>query len=72
MQLEKFKFYKMNGLGNEFVIIDNSKKNLEIDDKLIKLLSAKSTGLGFDQIISIDKVNKHKIDIRIWIGFFNK
>jgi diaminopimelate epimerase len=66
MQLEKFKFYKMNGLGNEFVIIDNSKKNLEIDDKLIKLLSAKSTGLGFDQIISIDKVNKHKIDIRIW------
>lgn len=63
---KKFKFYKMNGLGNEFVIIDNSKMGYEIDAKLIKHLSRQSTGPGCDQVISINKVYKNYIEIKVW------
>ena len=63
---KKIKFYKMNGLGNEFVIIDNLNLDHEIDAKLIKRLSKKSTGPGCDQLISIDNAYENRIKIRVW------
>lgn len=46
--------YKMNGLGNEFLIIDRRSKNIELSKKKIIELSQKNQ-VGFDQLIYIEK-----------------
>ena len=53
--MKTLKFIKMHGLGNDFVIIDRRKKNLKINESIIKKLSDRKTGAGCDQIITIDK-----------------
>ena len=46
--------YKMDGLGNDFIIIDRRKNHVELSkDKIIEL--GKRSNIGFDQIIYIDK-----------------
>ena len=46
--------YKMDGLGNDFVIIDRRTKNVNLSkEKIIEL--GKRDNVGFDQIIFIDK-----------------
>ena len=54
----KVNFYKMNGAGNEFVIVDNSRNEYSISKSLIEKMSNKTTGPGCDQFISIEKINK--------------
>ena len=48
----------MNGAGNEFVIVDNSRNEYLITKSLIEKMSNKTTGPGCDQFISIEKINK--------------
>ena len=62
----KVNFYKMNGAGNEFVIVDNSRNEYLITKSLIEKMSNKTTGPGCDQFISIEKINKNNVDIKIW------
>ena len=46
--------YKMDGLGNDFIIIDRKENHIELSkDKIIEL--GKRSNIGFDQIIYIDK-----------------
>ena len=52
----EFKAYKMDGLGNDFVIIDRRKNNISLDrEKIIDL--SKRNRIGFDQLIFIDKID---------------
>ncbi len=44
----------MHGLGNDFVIIDNRKNNLEISKEIINKISDRKTGAGCDQLITIN------------------
>ena len=55
--MEKIEFIKMHGLGNDFVIIDRRKNNLEINKSLISKLSDRRTGAGCDQLITIENSN---------------
>ena len=54
--------FRMNGLGNDFVIVDRRKNTINISkDKIIELSNRVSfhRNIGFDQIIFIEKeVNK--------------
>tara|TARA_A100001011_G_scaffold397435_2_gene498365 strand:- start:760 stop:1578 length:819 start_codon:yes stop_codon:yes gene_type:complete len=52
--MEKLDAYKMNGLGNEFLIIDRRAKNININKEKIVELS-RINKLRFDQLIFIDK-----------------
>ena len=52
--MQKIKFIKMNGLGNDFVIIDNRKDPITINEALIKKLSDRRSGAGCDQLITIN------------------
>ena len=46
--------YRMDGLGNDFIIIDRREKSIEIKkSKIIEL--GNRANIGFDQIIFIEK-----------------
>ena len=63
--MQKIKFIKMHGLGNDFVIIDKRSNNIEITENLIKKLSNRRTGVGCDQLITINNTTNKDADIRI-------
>lgn len=60
-------FFKMHGLGNDFVIIDTRKEIFVPNSNLVMKLSNRRTGIGFDQLIliheSLDKISDLKISI---------
>ena len=57
--------YRMNGLGNNFLIIDRRKNNLEINkDKIVTLASKKS--IPFDQLITLEKKEEKIFPIKIF------
>tara|TARA_Y100001970_G_scaffold216812_1_gene265426 strand:- start:18004 stop:18825 length:822 start_codon:yes stop_codon:yes gene_type:complete len=66
--MDGINFIKMHGLGNDFVILDLRAQNLDLSKKAVRVLSERRTGIGFDQLITIQKAKSSQIDasIRIW------
>ena len=57
--------YKMDGLGNNFLIIDKRQNSLEIDkNKIINLVNKKV--VSFDQIITLEKEEEKTYPIKIF------
>ena len=51
------KAFKMDGLGNDFVIIDRRKEDVSLSkEQIIKI--GNRNNVGFDQIIFIEKKNQ--------------
>lgn len=48
------KFFKMHGLGNDFVIFDARKEHMKLKQNTIKYISNRETGVGCDQIAIIN------------------
>ena len=59
-------FVKMHANGNDFVIIDNRTKNLLFSKSKILLLSNRNTGIGFDQLILLEKSKSNDIFMKIY------
>lgn len=55
-------FSKMHGLGNDFVIIDKINQVFNISKKIIQNISNRNTGIGFDQLLIIEKSDSKKYD----------
>ena len=55
----ELQFTKMQGCGNDFVIIDNRNQQIELNKDEIKLLCDRNYGIGCDQLVLI---NNNKID----------
>ena len=53
-----FSAFKMDGLGNDFLIIDNRKQKVYLNEKQIQKLSNRENGIGFDQLIYIENLEK--------------
>ena len=51
----KILFTKMHGAGNDFIVINQLKKNYNLTAKEIKLLSNRRLGIGFDQLLIVEK-----------------
>lgn len=51
---QTFVFEKMHGIGNDFVLIDNCDKQLDLSSKQIKALANRHTGIGFDQLLWLE------------------
>ncbi len=47
-------FAKMNGLGNDFVVVDAREGNVRPKPEIIAVLADRSAGIGFDQFITIE------------------
>ena len=57
--------YRMDGLGNNFVIIDRRKKALEISkDNIVSIANKKI--VPFDQLITLEKEEKNTFPIKIY------
>ena len=65
----KIPFFKMHGLGNDFVIIDCRENNYEFSVNQIKLLGNRNLGIGFDQFVLMYKSNKD--DVKTKLKFWN-
>ena len=57
--------YRMDGLGNNFVIIDRRQSSLEINSEKIANLANKKN-IEFDQLITLEKEEKNKYPIKIF------
>ncbi|QCI25201.1 diaminopimelate epimerase [Buchnera aphidicola (Rhopalosiphum padi)] len=59
---KKISFSKMHGLGNDFMVIESIKQDFILTKSIIKNLSDRNTGIGFDQLLLIEKSNNSKFD----------
>ena len=48
-------FRKMNGLGNDFVVLDLRREPLALTDALARAFANRETGIGCDQLITIEE-----------------
>lgn len=58
----KFKFTKMHGLGNDFMIIDAVHQNINLNKDQIQKLADRHRGVGFDQMLLIKPPQDNKAD----------
>ena len=58
-------FDKMHGNGNDFVVVNSIEKNLVLRKSLIKKLSDRNCGIGFDQLITINAPTKDGYDFLV-------
>ncbi|WP_211080456.1 diaminopimelate epimerase [Enterobacteriaceae endosymbiont of Donacia cinerea] len=56
------KFTKMHALGNDFIIINNIKRNFFFEKKIIQKLSNRYLGIGFDQLLLVELSSNKNID----------
>ncbi|MEE9319125.1 MAG: diaminopimelate epimerase [Granulosicoccus sp.] len=61
-------FTKMHGLGNDFMVIDNTALTVELDIARIRRLASRKTGVGFDQLLIVEpaSVPDAEFDYRIY------
>jgi diaminopimelate epimerase len=50
----KLSFSKMHGIGNDFVMVDCRQRPFPLDEAQIRAIADRHTGVGFDQLISIE------------------
>lgn len=56
------RFSKMHGLGNDFVVIDGVNQKFKPTAKLIKQMGDRHTGIGFDQLLLLEKTDLPEVD----------
>jgi diaminopimelate epimerase len=54
MSLSGFPFRKMNGLGNDFVIVDLRGTRAHMTEEAARIIADRKTGIGCDQVITIE------------------
>ncbi|MHB8405061.1 MAG: diaminopimelate epimerase [Gammaproteobacteria bacterium] len=64
----KVLFSKMEGLGNDFMVIDAMQRPLPLDTATVRKLADRRTGIGFDQLLVIGKPKNpaHAAGFRIY------
>ena len=60
----KLPFTKMQGTGNDFVVIDATKKDFSLSRKQIRALASRHFGIGFDQLLVVERPTKKGVDFR--------
>ena len=59
-------FRKMNGLGNDFVVLDARARPLAISDAQARAIADRKTGIGCDQLIVLEPSSAADVRMRIW------
>jgi diaminopimelate epimerase len=57
-------FTKMHGLGNDFVVIDAINQHVDLTDGQIRQLSDRHFGIGFDQLLLVEKPVSDNADFK--------
>jgi diaminopimelate epimerase len=61
-----FPFRKMNGLGNDFVVLDGRDRVISMDDVKARAIADRTTGIGCDQVIVIKKSDVADVRMLVW------
>ena len=61
------RFTKMHGLGNDFMVVDLISQQVPLNPELIKELSDRRFGIGFDQLLTVRPPTKPDSDFRYTI-----
>ena len=60
----RLKFTKMQGLGNDFVVLDGVNQRIELSAPQLKRLADRHFGVGCDQILVVEKPSRDDVDFR--------
>ena len=66
MQAQSVPFRKMNGLGNDFVVLDARVRALPLAADALRAIADRKEGIGCDQIIALEPSRKADVFMRIW------
>ncbi|WEJ63112.1 diaminopimelate epimerase [Thiomicrorhabdus lithotrophica] len=58
------KFTKMQGLGNDFMVIDCINQSVEFTTEKIRQWSDRNFGIGFDQLLVVENASQESVDFR--------
>ena len=58
------KFTKMQGTGNDFIVVDQRDSEFNLSKPLIRKLSDRNFGIGFDQLLIIEKSDSRNADFK--------
>ena len=59
-----YKFTKMHGAGNDFVVLDGVRQHIELSPEQLRLLADRHFGVGCDQILLVEKAQRPEADFR--------
>ncbi len=60
----KLAFAKMEGAGNDFVVIDATAKPMDFSEKLVRELADRHFGIGCDQVLVVERPRRADADFR--------
>lgn len=60
----KLRFSKMQGLGNDFVVLDGIGQRIELDARKCRYIADRHFGVGCDQILLVEKADMPGADFR--------
>jgi diaminopimelate epimerase len=60
----KLKFTKMQGLGNDFVVIDAINQSVDLSAEEIRHIADRHWGVGCDQLLLVEKSTRFDVDFR--------
>ncbi len=58
------RFTKMQGLGNDFVVLDGVRQRVELSPAQIRLLADRRFGVGCDQVLLVERSSRDDADFR--------
>ncbi len=56
------RFTKMHGLGNDFMVVDAISQKVRLNADLVRRLSDRNRGVGFDQLLVVEPPNEPEMD----------
>lgn len=60
----KLKFTKMQGLGNDFIVLDGIRQSFSLSVEVIRQLADRHFGIGCDQLLLVERPTSPAIDFR--------
>jgi len=60
----RLEFTKMQGLGNDFVVLDGVRRSLELTSNLVRSLANRKRGIGCDQVLLLEPPTQPQADFR--------
>jgi diaminopimelate epimerase len=60
----RLKFTKMQGLGNDFVMLDGIRQRVDLDRAQIARLADRHFGVGCDQVLLVERPSRADVDFR--------
>ena len=62
--MTKLRFTKMHGLGNDFVVLDGIRQDVDLTPAQLRLLANRRLGVGCDQVLVVERATRPDVDFR--------